>query len=73
MPSTRKSEGRRSSKIPATVMVTDEVFKQVYDSPSSLPGKYRWLTSDKDVRMIEKLLGMKPETIGAPFFILVEA
>jgi len=27
-----------------TYSVNDKVFKQVYDSPVSLPGKYKWLT-----------------------------
>jgi hypothetical protein len=42
----------------ATRVVSEEVFKQVYDSPRSLPGKQKWVTSDKDVGIIEKLLGM---------------
>jgi hypothetical protein len=27
-----------------THVVSPEIFKQVYDSPSSLPGKHRWVT-----------------------------
>jgi hypothetical protein len=52
-----------------TYPVTNEVFKKVYDSPASLPGKFRWLTRDEDVRAIEKLLGMRPDTIGAPLWV----
>jgi hypothetical protein len=50
-------------------VVSAEIFKQVYDSPLSLPGKDRWTTSDADVRAIEKLLGMDPQTIGAPLWV----
>jgi hypothetical protein len=59
----------RGETKPATRVVDEEVFKQVYDSPQSLPGKHRWLTSDADVRVIERLLGMKPATIGAPLWV----
>jgi hypothetical protein len=52
-----------------THVVSDEVFKQVYDSPQSLPGRQRWLTSDKDVRTIEKRLGLDPGSIGAPLWV----
>jgi hypothetical protein len=52
-----------------TIQVSDEVFRQVYDSPASLPGKEKWVTIDGDVRAIEKLLGMKPNTIGAPLWL----
>ncbi len=52
-----------------TVEVTSEVFRQVYESPASLPGKEKWVTADEDVRAIEKLLGMKPRTIGAPLWL----
>lgn len=54
---------------PATRVVPSEVFRQVYDSPRSLPGKHRWLTSDEDVREIERLLGMPANTIGAPLWV----
>lgn len=54
---------------PATRVVSAEVFRQVYDSPQSLPGKERWVTTDEDVRNIEKLLGMEPKTIGAPLWV----
>jgi hypothetical protein len=52
-----------------TVPVSDWVFREVYDSPASLPGRYKWLTCDDDVRQIEKLLGMPPKTIGAPLWV----
>jgi hypothetical protein len=53
----------------ATHPVSKEVFKAVYDSPTSLPGRYKWVTPDGDVRRIEKLLGMEPNTIGAPLWV----
>ena len=52
-----------------TFPVTNEVFKMVYDAPSSLPGKHKWVTIDEDVRQIEKLLGMPAKTIGAPLWV----
>lgn len=52
-----------------TFAVSEEVFRQVYDSPTSLPGKEKWVTSDEDVREIECLLGMDPKTIGAPLWV----
>jgi hypothetical protein len=52
-----------------TLVVSPEVFKQVYDSPHSLPGKFRWVTAHSDVRIIEKLLGMDANTIGAPLWV----
>jgi hypothetical protein len=52
-----------------TLPVDDDVFRTVYDSPASLPGCYKWLTSDEDVRRIESLLGMSPGTIGAPLWL----
>jgi len=52
-----------------TVPVSESVFREVYDSPSSLPGRHKWLTNDADVRKIEKLLGMPPNTIGAPLWV----
>ena len=55
-----------NTKRPATKVVSDEISRQVYDSPQSLPGKYTWVTTDEDVRKIEQLLGMDPKTIGAP-------
>jgi len=55
--------------LPATRVVSAEVFKQVYDSPHSLPGKEKWTTLDEDVRKIEHILGMAPKTIGAPLWV----
>jgi hypothetical protein len=52
-----------------THAVSDAVFRQVYDSPAALPGRYKWLTSDVDVRKIEELLGMARHTIGAPLWV----
>ena len=56
-------------KATTTQQVTNDVFKAVYDSPTSLPGRFKWLTPDRDVRRIEKLLGMAPNTIGAPLWV----
>lgn len=53
----------------ATIPVSNRVFREVYDSPASLPGRCRWLTRDEVVRKIEELLGMRPETIGAPLWV----
>ena len=53
----------------ATLTVSAEVFRQVYESPRSLPGKHHWVTAEADVRRIEELLGMKPNTIGAPLWV----
>ena len=53
----------------STRVVSEEIFKQVYDSPSSLPGKQKWVTSDRDVRTIEQLLGMESNTIGVPLWV----
>ena len=60
---TKSTDGRM------THVVSDEVFRQVYDSPQSLPGKQRWVTSDKDVRTIEKRLGLEAGAIGAPLWV----
>ena len=61
--------GKQNSGKRTTRVVSEEVFKQVYDSPHSLPGKAKWVTSHEDVRKIEELLGMKPKTIGAPLWV----
>jgi hypothetical protein len=58
-----QSQGR------TTHVVSPEIFKQVYDSPNSLPGKHRWVTKDEDVRTIEKLLGIPDRSIGAPLWV----
>ncbi|HMK26026.1 MAG TPA: hypothetical protein VK483_08360 [Chitinophagaceae bacterium] len=65
---------KSDSKKPAsprqqTFPVSNEVFKMVYDAPSSLPGKHKWITIDEDVRKIEQLLGMPAKTIGAPLWV----
>jgi hypothetical protein len=52
-----------------TQEVSDDVFRAVYDSPAALPGRYKWLTSDQDVRKVEELLGMPTKTIGAPLWV----
>jgi hypothetical protein len=57
------------NKAKDTYPVSDTVFRTVYDSPASLPGRYKWLTREADVRRIEELLGMPPETIGAPLWV----
>lgn len=49
--------------------VTDPVFRAVYESPTSLPGRHKWTTVDEDVRKIEEILGMRPKTIGAPLWV----
>jgi hypothetical protein len=52
-----------------TVEVSPELFRQVYDSPKSLPGSDQWVTPDEDVRRLEQLLGMDAGTIGAPLWV----
>lgn len=52
-----------------TVEVSDSVFREVYDSPASLPGALRWTTPDEDVRAIEELLGLEYGAIGAPLWV----
>ena len=54
---------------PATRVVSPEVFREVYDSPRSLPGKDQWVTIDEDVSAIERILGLNPRTIGAPLWV----
>ena len=63
-----KSKPVKSSQA-STLVVSAEIFKQVYDSPHSLPGKDKWVTKEEDVRTIERLLGMPPKTIGAPLWV----
>jgi hypothetical protein len=65
MPSSSNPESQGRT----THVVSPEIFKQVYDSPFSLPGKDRWVTKNEDVRTIEKLLGIPPDTIGAPLWV----
>ncbi|TAH49044.1 MAG: hypothetical protein EYC68_18075 [Chloroflexota bacterium] len=64
---------KSNSRTRTTHAVSAEIFKQVYDSPRALPGRYRWVTRDEDVRVIEDLLGMKPQTIGAPLWVSGES
>src|SRR6266508_638209 len=52
-----------------TRRVSEAVFRIVYDSPASLPGRHRWVTRDGDVRKVEELLGMEAGTIGAPLWL----
>ena len=52
-----------------TKAVSDQIFREVYDSPASLPGKHKWITIDEDVRQIEKILGIPGKTIGAPLWV----
>ena len=63
-----RNKSAKNSKA-STRVVNAEIFKQVYDSPHSLPGKEKWITSDQDVRAIEGLLEMPPKTIGAPLWV----
>jgi hypothetical protein len=57
------------SPVKSTRAVSDSVFRQVYDSPASLPGRHRWVTPDQDVRRLEELLGMPSGTIGVPLWV----
>jgi hypothetical protein len=57
------------SKAKATKKVSAELFRQVYDSPGSLPGRQKWVTSDADVRKIEEILGVPRNTIGVPLWV----
>ncbi len=66
MPAEAK-EGRGGGR--TTRIVSEDLFHKVYDSPRSLPGKLRWVTSEKDVREIERLLGLEANTIGAPLWV----
>ncbi|MEO3779366.1 hypothetical protein ABGB16_21490 [Micromonospora sp. B11E3] len=52
-----------------TIEVDPVLFRAVYDSPASLPGRHRWVTPEHDVRRLEKLLGMPPRSIGAPLWV----
>lgn len=52
-----------------TIEVSEDVFRQVYDSPASLPGKERWTTRDEDVRKLEELIGLGKGAIGAPLWV----
>jgi hypothetical protein len=64
------SESSRSAEQSRqTVEVSSELFREVYDSPNSLPGAERYVTPRDDVRKIEKLLGMASGSIGAPLWV----
>src|SRR5690349_3705808 len=52
-----------------TVQVDHDLFRAVYDSPASLPGRHRWTTPESDVRRLEKLLGMPARSVGAPLWV----
>lgn len=65
MPAKSNAERKQAT----TRVVTPEIFKQVYDSPFSLPGKDRWVTKDEDIRIIEKLLEIPERSIGAPLWV----
>jgi hypothetical protein len=52
-----------------TYAVPDELFRTVYESAASLPGEHVWLTPDRDVREIERLLGIDEGAIGAPLWL----
>jgi hypothetical protein len=52
-----------------TRVVSPEIFRQVYDSPESLPGAHRWVTKDEDIRTIEMLLGIADRSIGALLWV----
>lgn len=60
---------KTTDKKRSTYPVSNEVFRAVYDSPASLPGKHKWLTNDEDIREIEKILKMPRNTIGAPLWV----
>lgn len=60
---------KQTKETQTTIPVSDDVFRQIYDSPHSLPGKEKWVTSDDDVLLIEHHLGMAPNSIGAPLWL----
>jgi hypothetical protein len=53
----------------STHPVSKEVFRAVYDSPTSLPGRYKWVMPEGDVRWIAKPLGMEPNTTAAALWV----
>lgn len=65
--SSKAKDGMGSQR--ATRVVSDDLFRRVYDSPRSLPGKHTWLTTDDDVRTIERVLSLEANTIGAPLWV----
>jgi len=52
-----------------TVAVSPHLFREVYDSPRSLPGKEAWITRDADVRELEQVLKLPADSIGAPLWV----
>lgn len=44
-----KTDSDSDSQGPPPRVVSPEIFKQVYESPLSLPGEHRWVTKDEDV------------------------
>ncbi|MFR9773792.1 hypothetical protein [Nocardia sp. SC052] len=56
-----------------TFEVGPDVFRMVYDSPASLPGRDKWVTPEGDVRRLEELLGMDADTIGAPLWVSADS
>lgn len=52
-----------------TVEVGEELFREVYDSPATLPGAERYVTDKEDVRKIEEFLGLKAGAIQAPLWV----
>lgn len=52
-----------------TIEVPEDVFRQVYESPASLPGAECWTTPEADVRRLEELIGLDKGAIGAPLWV----
>jgi hypothetical protein len=48
-----------------TYPVSDDVFREVCDSPASLPGRHTWVTSEAAARPVEDVLRTPPHSIGA--------
>ena len=53
----------------STREVSAELFREVYDSPASLPGTSQWVTPEEDVRELERVLGIPAGTIGVPLWV----
>jgi hypothetical protein len=51
-----------------TYKVSSEIFKAVYDSPASLPGRRKWLTCDEEAQD-RGTPRMPPKIIGAPLWV----
>jgi hypothetical protein len=65
----RRKSGAGAARLRSTLAVPEDVFRRVYESPRSLPGKEQWVTVDEDVRTVEELLGLPAKTIGAPLWV----